>query len=148
MNGNENQAYTNDNIALRAEYEEEARVFGWMKKSFLFLAPAFAVLYAVMFIANIPALEAKYGAEGIANLILYLPAILISCIPAILWAGCIPSGYIWAYRAIRRSRLFVMGNFAFLAVLVVLLIGIPILLAPVVFIIQWRKVSRLKSMRG
>lgn len=145
MSNNMEPMHQNDLTALRMEYEEEKRVFDWMKKCFFVLAPTFVVVLIVMGAANIPTFTDRYGSDGIMSLIAYTPLIVMSMIPAALWAGCIPSGYIWAVRAIRRSRMFVLGNFIFLAFILVFLITIPALIAPIVFLAQWGKVSHLKK---
>ena len=130
---------------LKAEYEEERRVLGQMKKCFFILFPAFVILFVVMMVVSIPSLSSSYGADGIKSLVVYMPSIVLSMIPVALWAGCVPSGYIWAVRAIRRSRIFVLGNFVVLAILFILLLTIPALISPIVLFLQWRRVSRLKA---
>ncbi len=148
MNDNAYQVYVYGYDPLRAEYEQESRVLGWMKKSFVVTSVALVVTFVAMILIGIPDFEAKYGAVNLAELVAYAPAIMSGFFPVILWLGCAPSGYIWAVRAIRRSHLFVMGSLTGFAVLLILFIGIPVLVAPVAFIVQWGKVARLKSRLG
>lgn len=131
--------------ALRAEYEQEARALGWMKKSFLVMVSVVVVFLVVLIAAHVPSLEEEYGAEGVGQLVRYLPVLAVRVLPVVLYIGCVPSGYIWAARYIRRHRVFMLGNVVFLALVVVLLVGVPAAISPALLAAQWLKVSKLKS---
>lgn len=60
------------------------------------------------------------------------------------YVGTVPAGYIAAWRAIKRSKLFVWGNALGLLLIATLLLSIPAAFAPIAFLLQWLKVSNLK----
>ncbi len=130
---------------LRAEYEREARALGWMKKSFLVMVPVVVIFLAAVIIANAPSVEAEYGAEGVSQLVQYLPSLAVNIFPVVLYIGCVPSGYIWAVRYIRQNRVFVFGNIFYLALMVVIFVTVPAAISPVLLAAQWVRVSKLKS---
>lgn len=134
--------------ALRAEYDREARAFGWMKRSFLIAAPAFAVVLAALFVLTFPGPEAQTGAERMSLLATCAPTLFLDALPAVLYIGFVPAGYIWAVRYIRRNRLFVFGGIGYLALCFVAFIGLPAAFSPVLFLAQWIKVARLKKRLG
>lgn len=130
---------------LRAEYERESRALGWMKKSFLVTAPIVVIFLAAVIAAMVPSLEAEYGAEGVAQLVQYLPTFVAKVFPVVLYIGCVPSGYIWAVRYVRQNRVFVFGNIFYLALMFVIFVTVPPAISPVLLAAQWLRVSKLKS---
>ena len=103
--------YQDNTMAIRAEYDEEKRVFDLMKK--------------FLYIALVPVLLAATAFTG-------------------FYVGTVPAGYIAAWRAIKRSKLFVWGNALGLLLIATLLLFIPAAFAPIAFLLQWLKVSNLK----
>lgn len=136
------QQYPSDNMMIRAEYEEEKRVFHLMKWLFIIIGSVSAVSIFLVLLFNTPAILAKTGAAGIPVLI---PVFLFGTCVVGFWCGVIPSGYIGAWRALRRSGLFIFGNFLGMALILTLFACVPVLLSPIFFISQWVKVSNLKK---
>ena len=120
-------------MAIRAEYDEEKRVFDLMKKFLYIVGAITAIVVFLLLLVNSPALITQTGAIGIIA-------------PAFtgFYVGTVPAGYIAAWRAIKRSKLFVWGNALGLLLIATLLLFIPAAFAPIAFLLQWLKVSNLK----
>lgn len=134
--------YQNYAMALRAEYEEEKRVFSWMKRLGFIFGIVFAIAVFFILLINSPTLLDQTGPEG---LIVLIPVILFGTGFIGFWMGMLPAGYIGLWRAIRRSGLFICGNFIGLAIVATFLVSIPVLLGPIFFVRQCAKVSNLKK---
>ena len=126
--------YQDNTMAIRAEYDEEKRVFDLMKK-FLYIVGAITAIVVS------PALITQTGAIGIIALV---PVLLAATAFTGFYVGTVPAGYIAAWRAIKRSKLFVWGNALGLLLIATLLLSIPAAFAPIAFLLQWLKVSNLK----
>ena len=115
-------------MAIRAEYDEEKRVFDLMKKFLYIVGAITAIVVFLLLLVNSPALITQTGAIGI-----------IALVPVVLAATAFT-----AWRAIKRSKLFVWGNALGLLLIATLLLFIPAAFAPIAFLLQWLKVSNLK----
>ena len=129
--------YQDNTMAIRAEYDEEKRVFDSMKKFLYIVGAITAIVVFLLLLVNSPALITQTGAIGIIALV---PVLLAATAFTGFYVGTIPAGYIAAWRAIKRSKLFVWGN----ALGLTLLLFIPAAFAPIAFLLQWLKVSNLK----
>ena len=125
-------------MAIRAEYDEEKRVFDLMKKFLYIVGAITAIVVFLLLLVNSPALITQTGAIGIIALVLAATAFTG------FYVGTVPAGYIAAWRAIKRSKLFVWGNALGLLLIATLLLSIPAAFAPIAFLLQWLKVSNLK----
>lgn len=136
--------YQDNTMAIRAEYDEEKRVFDLMKKFLYIVGTITAIVVIVVFLlllVNSPALITQTGAIGIIALV---PVLLAATAFTGFYVGTVPAGYIAAWRAIKRSKLFVWGNALGLLLIATLLLSIPAAFAPIAFLLQWLKVSNLK----
>ena len=127
-------------MAIRAEYDEEKRVFDLMKKFLYIVGAITAIVVFLLLLVNSPALITQTGAIGIIALV---PVLLAATAFTGFYVGTVPAGYIAAWRAIKRSKLFVWGN-ALGLLLIATLLSIPAAFAPIAFLLQWLKVSNLK----
>lgn len=139
------QTYQNNNMVIRMEYEEEKRVFALMKWFLFILGSVTAIGVLILFLSKTPDLIAQLGAT---ELVVFIPFTLFASIFAGFWIGTVPAGYIAAWRAIRRSGLFIWGNLLGLLLIATLFLSIPAAISPIAFLLQWAKVSRLKRQLG
>ena len=128
--------YQDNTMAIRAEYDEEKRVFDLMKKFLYIVGTITAIVVFLLLLVNSPALITQTGA--------LVPVLLAATAFTGFYVGTVPAGYIAAWRAIKRSRLFVWGNALGLLLIATLLLFIPAAFAPIAFLLQWLKVSNLK----
>ena len=137
--------YQDNTMAIRAEYDEEKRVFDLMKKFLYIVGTITAIVVFLLLLVNSPALITQTGAIGIIALV---PVLLAATAFTGFYVGTGPgggaAGYIAAWRAIKRSKLFVWGNALGLLLIATLLLSIPAAFAPIAFLLQWLKVSNLK----
>lgn len=133
--------YQDNTMAIRAEYDEEKRVFDLMKKFLYIVGTITAIIVFLLLLVNSPALITQTGAIGIIALV---PVLLAATAFTGFYVGMVPAGYIAAWRAIKRSKLFVWGNALGLLLIATLLLSIPAAFAPIAFLLQWLKVSNLK----
>lgn len=99
--------YQDNTMAIRAEYDEEKRVFDLMKKFLYIVGTITAIVVFLLLLVNSPALITQTGAIGIIALV---PVLLAATAFTGFYVGTVPAGYIAAWRAIKRSKLFVWGN--------------------------------------
>lgn len=99
--------YQDNTMAIRAEYDEEKRVFDLMKKFLYIVGAITAIVVFLLLLVNSPALITQTGAIGIIALV---PVLLAATAFTGFYVGTVPAGYIAAWRAIKRSKLFVWGN--------------------------------------
>ena len=123
-----------DAMAIRAEYDEEKRVFDLMKKFLYIVGAITAIVVFLLLLVNSPALITQTGAIGIIALV---PVLLAATAFTGFYVGTVPAGYIAAW-------LFVWGNALGLLLIATLLLSIPAAFAPIAFLLQWLKVSNLK----
>ena len=128
-------------MAIRAEYEEEKRVFDLMKRLFFIVGTITAVVVFLILLVTSPTLISQTGAAGILVLI---PVMLFGMVLTGFFAGVIPSGYIGMWRALKRSSFFVFGNPIVMLLILTFLAVVPVALSPIMYFCQWRKVSKLK----
>lgn len=133
--------YQDNTMAIRTEYDEEKRVFDLMKKFLYIVGTITAIVVFLLLLVNSPALITQTGAIGIIALV---PVLLAATAFTGFYVGTVPAGYIAAWRAIKRSKLFVWGNALGLLLIATLLLSIPAAFAPIAFLLQWLKVSNLK----
>ena len=113
-----------------------------MRKKFLYIVGTItAIVVFLLLLVNSPALITQTGAIGIIALV---PVLLAATAFTGFYVGTVPAGYIAAWRAIKRSKLFVWGNALGLLLIATLLLSIPATFAPIAFLLQWLKVSNLK----
>ena len=129
--------YQDNTMAIRAEYDEEKRVFDLMKKFLYIVGTITAIVVFLLLLVNSPALITQTGAIGIIALV---PVLLAATAFTGFYVGTVPAGYIAAW----RSKLFVWGNALGLLLIATLLLSIPAAFAPIAFLLQWLKVSNLK----
>ena len=131
--------YQDNTMAIRAEYDEEKRVFDLMKKFLYIVGTITAIVVFLLLLVNSPALITQTGAIGIIALV---PVLLAATAFTGFYVGTVPAGAAW--RAIKRAKLFVWGNALGLLLIATLLLSIPAAFAPIAFLLQWLKVSNLK----
>ena len=129
--------YQDNTMAIRAEYDEEKRVFDLMKKFLYIVGTITAIVVFLLLLVNSPTLITQTGAIGIIALV---PVLLAATAFTGFYVGTVPA----AWRAIKRSKLFVWGNALGLLLIATLLLSIPAAFAPIAFLLQWLKVSNLK----
>ena len=112
-----------------------------MKKFLYIVGTITAIVVFLLLLVNSPALITQTGAIGIIALV---PVLLAATAFTGFYVGTVPAGYIAAWRAIKRSKLFVWGNALGLLLIATLLLFIPAAFAPIAFLLQWLKVSNLK----
>ena len=134
----QHQIYQDNTMAIRAEYDEEKRVFDLMKKFLYIVGTITAIVVFLLLLVNSPALITQTGAIGIIALV---PVLLAATAFTGFYVGTVPAGYIAAWRAIKRSK---WGNALGLLLIATLLLSIPAAFAPIAFLLQWLKVSNLK----
>ena len=84
-------------MAIRAEYDEEKRVFDLMKKLLYIVGAITAIVVFLLLLVNSPALITQTGAIGIIALV---PVLLAATAFTGFYVGTVPAGYIAAWRAI------------------------------------------------
>ena len=98
------------------------RVFDLMKKFLYIVGTITAIVVFLLLLVNSPALITQTGAIGIIALV---PVLLAATAFTGFYVGTVPAGYIAAWRAIKRSKLFVWGNALGLLLIATLLLSIP-----------------------
>ena len=88
-------------MAIRAEYDEEKRVFDLMKKFLYIVGAITAIIVFLLLLVNSPALITQTGAIGIIALV---PVLLAATAFTGFYVGTVPAGYIAAWRVGQRSR--------------------------------------------
>lgn len=135
------QVMTDEVSALRAEYEDESRVFGTMKKLLLVCGIITAVPVFLLFLLKLDTFPQEAGLYGF---LLAVPIIVLAPLFIGFLVGCMPAGYIWLWRAAKRSKWFVWGSPLVLLVLLTLAVLVPAGFGFLFFLAQWVKVSNLK----
>ena len=130
-----------DANALRAEYEDESRVFGTMKKLLFVCGILTAVPVFLLFLLKLDTFPQEAGLYGF---LLAMPIIVLAPLFIGLWVGCIPAGFIWVWRAVKRSKWFVWGSPLVLLILLTLAVLVPAGFGVFFFLAQWVKVCNLK----
>lgn len=131
-----------DVLSLQAQYEDEKHALSTMKKCFLVIAPLALLAVSLYTLSYLSHTSTEYPPDMLPYLLLLLPCM---CIFASAWIGCIPAGFLYAWRSLRRSRFFVFGNALGMLLLVTLFACIPLGCAPLFFLLQVAKVGNLKS---
>lgn len=127
---------------LQAEYERERRVFHIMKNLALAIGIPAAVLFFAFSLYEMPTDVGGYGLYGYAAYI----AVMLGMSAFIgIAIGCVPARYMGAWRAIRRSGVFVWGGIYVLLVIMTLLILVPAVCGFFFLLGQLLRVHRLES---
>ena len=119
-----------------------------LDKMMRFFRPLFLVGFAiaiVAYIAMFPKAYSELGPQGVAELLLVLPAALLCSASMGFFLGTIPAGFIWFARILRRLPFFIYGSGTVMLAIIFVLFAIPMTAAPFVFVWQRIKVRHLKS---
>ena len=94
--------YQDNTMAIRAEYDEEKRVFDLMKKFLYIVGTITAIVVFLLLLVNSPALITQTGAIGIIALV---PVLLAATAFTGFYVGTVPAGCMACNQALKAVRL-------------------------------------------